>query len=737
MRRTVTLVVLGIAIALISCGAASAQTAGTAQINGTINDPAGLSLPGVTVTATKTDTGLVRTTVTDETGSYILQNLPVGPYRVEATLPGFRTFVQSGIVLQVAENPTLDIKLDLGQLEETVTVAGGAALVETRNPGIGQVVTNQQVLELPLNGRQLTELVFQAGLATGGKGTADAPGANVLNTGSRSYPNTTIVVAGGLSNGMTYVLDGGTHNEPFNNLGLPLPFPDAMQEFKVETSALPAQYGHHSAAAVNAVTKSGTNVLHGSVFEFLRDDSLNATNAFAARGPDGKRRSDGLRRDQFGGTLGGPILPGKLFFFGGYQATRVDVTPTAFFAFVPTPAMQAGDFTAFASPACNGGRQITLRAPFVDNRISPSPAFRRRPQPGGEAAGPHQRLRPDILRPQDREHRAPADRAGRLSAGQQSFAVRAATRSRSSRQTRMRIPTTRLRTPPGVIDDTVHSFVIGDTLLLGSNTVNSLRVTRLTSDIVKRYVPLFDAADIGARGFAALVPDISGFSVSGGFDVAGANGRPSDIGTGSFQIADDVSVVRGPHQFGLGGTYIRANVDAVSQGFAIGLFSFSGVNTGLGLADFMLGRFSSLQQGNPYNHVGTQDYVGMYLQDAWRVSDRLTLNLGLRWEPYLPFTNPAKHFNHFSMEQSRAGVRSTVFRNAPVGVIFEGDPGYPGNAIGEKHWANFAPRLAGAWNPRGDGRMTVRAAWGRFNDLPHLWQTSCSPATRRSAPCSR
>ncbi|PYR74911.1 MAG: TonB-dependent receptor, partial [Acidobacteria bacterium] len=300
---------------LVSVATASAQSVSTAQINGTVRDQSGGGLPGVTITATQTDTGLTRTAVSDEAGSYILQNLPIGPYRFEAELQGFRKFVQTGIVLQVNANPTLNVTLQLGQLAETITVQGTAALVETRNPGIGQVITNQQVVELPLNGRQLTELVFQAGLATGGKATGDAPGGNALNTGVRSYPNTTIVVAGGLSNGMTYLLDGGTHNDPFNNLNLPLPFPDAMQEFKVETSALPAQYGHHSAAAVNAVTKSGTNAFHGDAFEFLRHHALNATNAFAAIDPaTGKRRDDGLRRDQFGGTLGGPIIQSKLFF---------------------------------------------------------------------------------------------------------------------------------------------------------------------------------------------------------------------------------------------------------------------------------------------------------------------------------------------------------------------------------------------------------------------------------------
>jgi hypothetical protein len=368
-HRLVGISLSALSIVLLAVTTAWAQS--TAQVNGTVKDQSGAGLPGVTVTVTHTDTGLVRTAVTDDAGSYILQNLPIGPYRFEAELQGFRKFVQTGIVLQVNANPTLNVTLQLGQLAETITVQGSAALVETRSPGVGQVITNQQVLELPLNGRQLTELVFQAGLATGGKGTGDAPGGNVVNTGVRSYPNTTIVVAGGLSTGMTYTLDGGTHNEPMNSLSLPLPFPDAMQEFKVETSALPAQYGHHSAAAVNAVTKSGTNTFHGDAFEFLRDHRLNAANAFAAIGPDGKRRDDGLHRDQFGGTLGGPIVQGKLFFFGGYQGTRVNVTPTSGFGFVPTKAMLAGDFSAITSPACNAGAD-PLRAPFVGTSISPA-----------------------------------------------------------------------------------------------------------------------------------------------------------------------------------------------------------------------------------------------------------------------------------------------------------------------------------------------------------------------------
>src|SRR5438093_3136519 len=237
----------------------SAQS--TAQISGTARDQSGGVLPGVEVSLTQTNTGLVRTVVTNETGSYAMPNLPVGPYKLEASLPGFRTYVQTGIVLQVNANPEINIVMDVGQVSETVSVQADAALVETRSTGIGQVIDNVRVLELPLNARQVTELILLSGAAISGgaQGT------------QRNYPTLSISVGGGMNNGLTYLLDGGTHNDPFNNLNLPLPFPDALQEFKVETSAVPAQYGQHSAGAVNAVTKYGTNELHRDLFEFARN----------------------------------------------------------------------------------------------------------------------------------------------------------------------------------------------------------------------------------------------------------------------------------------------------------------------------------------------------------------------------------------------------------------------------------------------------------------------------------
>jgi hypothetical protein len=325
-------VVLAILFCILTCSAVFGQS--TAQVSGAVKDQTGAVLPGVEVTMTQTETGLKRTTVTDETGSYSLPSLPVGPYRLEASLPGFRLYAQTGIVLQVNSNPAINIVLQVGQVSDEVEVQANAALVETRSTAVGQVMENVRILELPLNGRQVTDLIVLSGAAVGGGAQATGTA-----TSGRNYPTDSISVGGGLNNGLVYILDGGTHNDPYNNLNLPLPFPDALQEFKVETSALQAQYGQHSSAAVNAVTKSGTNEFHGDLFEFVRNGSMNARNAFAPK-------RDSLKRNQFGGVLGGPLIKNKLFFFGGDQSTTVRSAPVEGIAFVPTPAMLAGDWTA-------------------------------------------------------------------------------------------------------------------------------------------------------------------------------------------------------------------------------------------------------------------------------------------------------------------------------------------------------------------------------------------------------
>src|SRR5262245_2889298 len=259
--------------------------------------------------------------------------------------------------------PTINVVLAVGNLQETVSVQGAAPLVDVRTSGIRDVVEQAKIVELPLQGRNVTDLIMLAGSAVNtGK---------VLQNLNRN-DGVAIAIAGGLRTGVAYTLDGALNSDFYDNTNLPFPFPDALQEFSVATSGQAAANGMHSAASVNAVTKSGTNNLHGNAFEFHRDSRFNAPAYVAPVRHNGKKNKDGLSRNQLGGTLGGPIMRDKLFFFGAYQRTRSRQMANDQLAFVPTAAMMAGDFTTAASPTCNNGRQVTMRAPFANNRLDPA-----------------------------------------------------------------------------------------------------------------------------------------------------------------------------------------------------------------------------------------------------------------------------------------------------------------------------------------------------------------------------
>ncbi len=321
---------------------------GRSQINGTVLDASGGAVPGASVKVTNTDTALVRTVESAADGTYAVPDLPVGPYRVDVSKQGFATAVQTGIVLQVVSNPTVNVTLKVGNVSEQVSVEANAALVETQATGVGTVIENQRILELPLNGRVATDLIQLTG-AVIPQGSA----------GNGGFPNTQqFVIAGGQAFGVAFYLDGSVFNNPWDLANMPLPFPDALQEFKVETSTLTASNGIHAGGTITGVTRAGSNAYHGDAFDFFRNGDMNARNAL-------QPTRDTLKRNQFGGVFGGPIKKDKLFFFFGYQGTRVRQDPAANTAatFVPTAAMIAGDFTA--CPADVTGLSAAVKALFI------------------------------------------------------------------------------------------------------------------------------------------------------------------------------------------------------------------------------------------------------------------------------------------------------------------------------------------------------------------------------------
>jgi hypothetical protein len=702
--RTLSLIAFSL---LLTASLAWAQA--TAELAGTVNDESGAVLPGVTVTVTQTDTGFTRSVVTDGAGGWIMPNLPTGPYRLEVSLQGFRTYVQTGIVLQVGATPTINTQLAVGNLEETVSVEAAAPIVDVRSAGISDVVEQERIVELPLQGREVTDLILLAGSAV----QTGRPNNKGFQGG------VSISVAGGMLAGVAYTLDGAMHNDVQNDGGLPLPFPDALQEFRVATSGLSAENGMHAAAAVNAVTKSGTNVVHGNAFEFLRDNSFNATNPYAAIGPDGRRLDDGLQRNQYGGTLGGPIVRDRLFVFGGYQGTKTRVQPTDNLAYVPTAAMLAGDFTAFASPACNSGRAIALRAPFVNNRVDPSLFSRaalnlaaklpKTDNPCGET-------RYGLPLHQD-QWQAVTRTDYQLSANNTVFGRYIATKHNELSSYALSGGNAIATQNPN-IDNLAQTLTVGNTMVLGDNLVNAMRFAYNRTAVHRFNDDFFTFPDLGVPLYNHSTTRELQLAVTNGFSISRAQASQSTAANNAFQVGDELTLVRGSHQIGVGANLAYWTVEQWSYSQANGNFTFNGQNTGLGLADFLVGRPSSFTQGSRIGNQFHHWYAGVYVQDAWRASSRLTVNAGVRWEPYSGQQVDEGSVAHFSLDAFRKGIKSTQFVNAPAGLSYFGDPDYDRRTGFKLQYWNFAPRAGIAWDVSGDGRTAVRASYGLAYDLP-------------------
>ncbi|MBI4888152.1 MAG: TonB-dependent receptor [Acidobacteria bacterium] len=702
----VLLAALGVLLTLL-LGATAAWAQATAQINGTVVDSSGAVLPGVTVTATQTDTGLRREAVTDAAGSYALLNLPLGPYRLEAALSGFRNYAQTGIVLQVNSNPVVPITLQLGSVEETVSVEAAAPLVETRNPAIGAVVNNEQVEALPLEGRNPVQLIALAGAAA----EAGIPTTSRSMTSSRG-----IAITGGQPFAVSYLLDGAMHNNVLDGLNLPLPFPDALQEFSVETSSQNAQNGRQGSGTVNVVTKAGTNLFHGDLFEFARHHRFNATSPFAAIDrATGKRRSDGLVRNQFGGTVGGPVATDRIFFFGAYQGTRATQTPADIITFIPTPAMLAGDFTQIASAACNARGAVTLAAPFAGNRISPallSPAAVKISQMLPATTDPCGRITYS-RKTEPREGQSIGRVDWQISQNQSLF-------GRYMLTTTFWEPAFK-NNPDNILvagtagsggrDSYSQSLALGHTQVISSTTVNNIRFSANRTNVHRTNAEMFEPRDLGINIYT-YVPKYTVMSITGAFGLNFGTETDSWYRPNTYGFSDDLTLVRGSHQFGLGASLGFNDWKTHANIRSAGTFNFNGNQTGLPLADFLMGRVFEFRQAPPFELDIRQKYFGVYGQDTWKLSPNVTVNYGVRWEPWFPQQHQRGQIYNFDYQRLASGQRSTVYPQAPPGLSYPGDPGFPSKAGMFPEWSNVQPRVGLAWDPTGDGRTSVRAGYG-------------------------
>ncbi len=715
------------------------QAVNFAQMHGTITDPSGAAIVGAQVKATQTASGLVRTTVTSSEGSFSLPNLPVGPYKLEIVAQGFQNYAQTGITLQVAQNPKFDVQMQLGTVSVVTEVRGDAVMVNTNESSVSQVIDQQRIVDLPLNGRQVTDLILLSGGAT----NASIPGNDLLSSKNYGNGNATstvtinVSVAGGQQNANNYLLDGGDHVDKFSNLNMPFPFPDAVQEFSVQTSTLTARYGAHPGSVVNVVTKSGTNKWHGNLFEFIRNDAVNAHHFnfpnYTAKPVVSQvvnPNDNALRRNQFGGTLGGPIVHDKLQFFAGYQATRNFQMAQPTTVFTPTAAALAGDFSVLESAQCLGvGKQRTIRNPLTN-----TPYAGNQVPVGQFNAAALNLLKLIPVSP---------DPCGRIvqsipNTGDEDQGVTRLDWEQSQKNTIFgRYFITDFRDPPifdgkNLLPTTKagqfarnQSAVIGETYTIGATMVNSVHLT------VNRMA-IFRGPGAGIPTPAALginvpspVPTNLVVSVSNYFNVESGTATPGHFNNNSLQLSDDFDWTHGKHQITFGVNFLRSQLNELSTFQSNGQFAFSGASSGLGssgdsLADLMLGAPSSFTQGNNEQENWRQNYWGLYAQDTYRIKSNLTLSFGLRWEPYSPAADRYHRGSHFDLAAFMAGTKSTVYPNSPPGLSYCGDPGTPCSYV-NGHSGNFSPRVGANFDPRGKGKETIRAGFGLFYDNPEMF----------------
>lgn len=726
-RAAVVAAVLAISCALTPT--APAQQVAVAGVDGHVSDPSGQMIAGAQVKMIEIARGQVHATTTDITGLYTLPHLPVGAYRLEVTSPGFKGYVQNGIELQVASNIEINVAMQIGAVTESVQVTASAAMVETKENSIAQVIEQRKIVELPLNGRNLVQLLTLTGAGTTTPAGDLSGSKNMLG----SQASLTFSVAGGQANSVNYLLDGGDNNDAFSNVNLPVPFPDAVEEFNVQTNAVPAQYGLHPGGVVNIVTKSGTNALHGDVFDFLRNYEMNAHQRNTPA-------RDSLKRNQFGGVVGGRIIKDKLFFFGGYQGTRQRSNPTGTQAHVPTAAALGGDFGALEGALSAGGCLASARVlkdpannnnPFPNNFISPT-------RFDSSAAKLVKNFIP-----------VSADPCGLVFFGQPANnpddqwigRIDYARSDKHNLYARYFIYDYLAQTffdgknalttgPNPGNQQRSQTITLGDNYTFSPSTTNSFHATfDRRRDNRGSAANLFGPSDLGINMFQN-VPNYIQLTISNYFNVGCGTCASAYFDINTFQLSDDVTVIRGRHQLGFGVDGRKNQFNSTNNQQSNGQITFNGNTTGDALADLMIGRMSNFTDGNVLSDYLRQTVFAAYAQDTFRATSRLTLNLGVRWEPSLPSYDKYGRGNQFSYPDFIAGVHSQKFPNAPAGLLFDTDPqNTHGKQFTASHWATFSPRIGLVWDPRGDGKQTIRTGFSLIHDTtelfyPERWTTN-------------
>ena len=714
MRRLATFLILAL---LAGAAPLFGQGGGSVAITGTITDPSGAVVPTAQVKVTRKDTGLTRMAMANSGGQFNVSPLPPATYTVAVEAAGFKQYVQD-VVLLADQTRDLDIHLQIGEATQQVTVEESTVAVNTVSQELSQVIETSRMRDLPLNGRNAADLT----LLVPGAVSAIANNSGALQGDTKQIPGAeAIAVNGARPDQIGYNLDGANNEDLMSNTNDPFPFPDALQEFSVQTNSFDAQYGNNAGAVVNVVTKSGTNQFHGDLFEFVRNGAFNARNYFADR-------VDPLKRNQFGGTVGGPIHKNTSFFFFGWQKTIIRSVNNATNAIVPTADNLNGDFsltnptttitnpfthTAYASNAAIGPID-----PVAVNIAKLLPVL-----PAGSTNGsvtfgtPLQQnfdeyiARVDqVFRGQDRlfgrfymnryKHAPTFDGKNLLTAGPGSSVV-------------------------------AQNWAVGYTWVISPRLVNTITLdaVRSASDRGQQGGPggqVPDMTDFGSSiwQLPKAQSGIRNFAVSGDFTMGSFTNAKFIRNTGD--VRDLISWNKGQHSLSFGFDLEMDQSNIRNTDLENGSFNFTNDVTGLAMASFLLGYQHTFSQTSGDYSDSRENPIGVFANDKWKVSPRLTLNYGLRWEPQQVMKEIWGRIEQFRPDAWAAGVQSQIIPSAPPGLFFVGDK-YNGVGVPDRgetgDMNNFAPRVGVAWDPTGQGKMSVRAGGGLFyySRLPGLF----------------
>jgi len=741
--------------AAVLFSAITARAGITGSISGTVSDPSGAVMAGVTVSVTSVATGVRSTTVTDGKGFYRFPALNVDTYDVAVSQAGFRPFLESGVRIDANSAIQIDIPLQLGQLTDTVTVKSNTLQVETQSTQMGDVIEGATITSVPLNGRSYINLLaLQPGVSPytdddTAAGLVQAPVSGSLGNGTQS-------INGGRPEANGFMVNGADAQEGVHNGAAIVPNLDAISEFRIITNNFNAEYGNYSGGQINVVTKSGSNDFHGGLFEFLRNTDFDAANYFTGRGD--------FKQNQFGGTFGGPIKKNKLFFFGDYQGTRQIIGASQHYA-VPSTADRTGNLadesgnltgsvgSAYFANVLNARmglppNTISSGEPYYTD-ASCSPTNAADPCVFAGAAIPKTAWDPVAV---NMLQYIPSPNGG--SGAASTFSTSAYNQTLTDNKVGARLdaslgknmlfgyyfldrynvanPYESVNVPgfTALTHGMSQMINLGLTTTLSPSTVNDARLVYLRNvnfignpqgGLGVSLASLgFNTPWNNTGGIGNISPSLAGVPNTNFNNYSfGVPSTTFDQHNNTFQIIDNLTRIVGTHTFQFGADVHYDQIDLNGFTGENGQFFFDGSETGIDFADFLIGAPVSFIQGSQDIEHTRSKYYGLYGQDSWRARPTLTLNYGLRWEASTPWYDAQNY-----IETLIVGEQSQLFPGAPAGLVVPGDPGVP-RTLAPTRYGNFAPRFGLAYSPKanegllakilgGPGNTSIRVGYGFF-----------------------